>query len=100
VFLCEPVRPKAPSLGSVSKPKPGEIFTFDPLSAPISGAPVMSSDLHSPSGFSTLRIEAFNRLHHNKLALPDARLSFRSPQRALSIFASDQRLKPVFALLG
>jgi hypothetical protein len=81
-FLCEPVRPKAPPLGSVSKPKPGEFFTFDPLSAPISGALVMSSDLHSPSGFSTLRIKAFDQLHHDKLALPGARLSF-APRRAL-----------------
>src|SRR5580658_7955544 len=48
VFLREPVRPKAPPLGSVSKPKPGEFVTFDPLSAPISGAPAMPSDLHSP----------------------------------------------------
>jgi hypothetical protein len=85
VFLREPVRPKAPPLGSVSKPKPGEFFTFDPLSAPISGALVMPSDLHSPSGLSTFRIKAFNRLHHNKPALPDARLSFRSPTRSLSI---------------
>ena len=86
VFLCEPVRPKAPPLGSVSKPKPGEFFTLDPLSAPISGAPVMSSGLHSPSGFSTLRIKAFNRLHRNKLASPDARLSF-APRRALFRFS-------------
>jgi hypothetical protein len=52
------------------------------LSAPISGALVMSSDLHSPSGFSTLRIKAFDQLHHDKLALPGARLSF-APRRAL-----------------
>jgi hypothetical protein len=51
VFLCEPVRPQAPPLGSVSKPKPGEFFTFDPLSAPISGAPVMPSDLRIPFRF-------------------------------------------------
>src|ERR1700675_2309582 len=38
LFLREPARPKAPPLGSVSKPKPGEFVTFDPLSAPISGA--------------------------------------------------------------
>jgi len=50
VFLCEPVRPKAPPLGSVSKPIPGEFITFDPLSAPISGALMMPSDLHSPLG--------------------------------------------------
>jgi len=100
VFLREPARPKAPSLGSVSKPKPGEFFTCDPLSAPISGALAMPSGLHSPSGFSTFRIKAFNRLHHNKLALPDARLSFRSPPRALSIFASDRREEPIFVLPG
>jgi len=50
VFLRVPARSKAPPLGSVSKPKPGEFFTYDPLSAPISGALAMSSDLHSPSG--------------------------------------------------
>src|SRR5271163_3123737 len=33
--LHVPARPKAPPLGSVSKPKPGEFFTFDPLYAPI-----------------------------------------------------------------
>jgi hypothetical protein len=49
-LLREPVRPKTPPLGSVSKPKPGEIITFDPLSAPISGAFATTSDLHSPSG--------------------------------------------------
>jgi len=36
----------------------------------------MTPDLHSPLGFSTLRIKAFNRYHHKKLASPDARLSF------------------------
>jgi len=86
VFPCEPVRPQAPPLGSVSKPIPGEFFTFDPLSAPISGAPAMPSGLHSPSGFSTLRIEAFNRLHRNKLASPDARLFF-APRSALFRFS-------------
>jgi hypothetical protein len=48
VSLCEPARPKAPPLGSVSKPIPGGFITFDPLFAPISSAPVMSSGLHSP----------------------------------------------------
>jgi len=35
---------------------------------------------------STLRIKAFNRLHHNKLASPDARLSF-APRDALFRFS-------------
>src|SRR5580658_4684853 len=48
VFLRVPARSKAPPLGLVSKPKPGEFFTFDPLSAPISSALAMSSGLHSP----------------------------------------------------
>jgi hypothetical protein len=44
------VRSKAPSLGPVSKPVPGEILAADPLSAPISAALATRSDLHSPSG--------------------------------------------------
>ena len=80
-------------LGSVSKPKPGEFNTLDPLSAGLPAAPVTSTDLHSPSGISTLRIKAFDRLHHRKPALPDVRLSFCSPLRSLSILASDQRSK-------
>jgi hypothetical protein len=42
--------------------------------------------------FSTLRIEAFNRLHHNKLALPDARL-FLAPLDALFRFRPRSTLK-------
>jgi hypothetical protein len=82
MYLRVPVRSKAPPLGSVSKPKPGEFLTPDPLSAPISDALAMTADPHSPSGFSTLRIKAFNRHHHNKLASPDARSSF-APRRVL-----------------
>jgi hypothetical protein len=37
-------------LGSVSKPKPGEFITFDPLSARCLRAPVTPHRLHSPSG--------------------------------------------------
>jgi len=36
---------------SVSKPKPGEFVTFNPLPAPISDDLARSSDLHSPSGY-------------------------------------------------
>ena len=100
VSLRVPVRSKAPPLGSVSKPKPGEFFTLDPLSAPISGALAMSSDLHSPSGrlqpSGSKRSTGFittssPRLTPDCLLLPAAR-SFD--------FASDQCSKPVFVLLG
>jgi len=100
IHLRVPARPKAPPLGSVSKPKPGEFFTFDPLSAPISGAPAMSSGLHSPLGgfppSGSKRSTGFTAtsspcLTPDYLLLPAAR-SFD--------FAPDQRLRPVFVLLS
>ena len=46
---------------------------------------------------STLRIKAFNRLHHNKLAKPDARLSF-APRNALFRFRCGSKLETRFVL--
>jgi hypothetical protein len=74
IHLREPGPPDAPPLGSVSKPIPGEFLASDPLSAPISGALVIPSGLHFPSGpFETFRIRAFNRCYHRKPAKPCAR---------------------------
>jgi len=96
-LLREPVRSKAPPLGLVSKPKPGEFSTFDPLSAPISGA-FMIRPISTPLRvISTLRIKAFNRLHHNKLAKPDVRLSF-APRNALFRFRCGSKLETRFVL--
>jgi hypothetical protein len=58
-----------------SKPRPGGFNTLNPLPASFSDTLVMPSGLHSPLGISTLRIKAFNRLHHKKLALPDVQRS-------------------------
>ena len=72
--------------------KPGEFFTFNPLSAPISGAVAMSSDLHSPSGnFQPSGSKRSTGFITNKLALPNARLFF-APRFALF------RLRPGSAL--
>ena len=84
------------SLSSVSKPKPGECQRADPLSAGFPAAPETSSGPHSPSGIATLRIEAFNRLHHRKPALPDAWLSL-APRRDLFRFRFGAR-NPVCVL--
>jgi len=92
VIVCEPVRPKAPPLSLVSKPKPGEFFAFNPLSAPISSALATSSDLHSPSGcFQPSGSKRSTGFITNKLALPNARLFF-APRFALF------RLRPGSAL--
>jgi hypothetical protein len=73
VSLRVPVRSKAPPLSSVSKPKNRANSSLRTRCPPTSDALVTAPDLHSPLGFSTLRIKAFNRFHHNKLAPPDAR---------------------------
>ena len=69
----------------VSKPKPGEFNTLNPLSACLSAALVAPSDLHSPLGISALWIEAFDRLHHKKLASHDTRLPSAPRNASLSM---------------
>jgi hypothetical protein len=78
-----------------SKPKPGGFNTLNPLSASFSTALVTSSALHSPSGISTLRIKAFERLHHQKLASPDVPLSL-APRCDLFRFRFGSTLKTTF----
>jgi len=80
--------------------KPGEFFTFNPLSAPISGAVAMSSDLHSPSGnfqpSGSKRSTGFTTTNSPRQT-PDC---FSLPAACSFDYASDHRSKPVFALLG
>jgi len=76
-----------------SKPLPGELLAIGPLPVPVSVALVLTSGLHSPSGpFGTFRIEAFNRIPHKKLALPDEWLS-PAPRGALFRFRPGSTLE-------
>ena len=85
VILCEPVRPKAPPLGSVSKPKPGEFFTLDPLSAPISSALVMSPISTPLQVVSNPPDQSVQPASSQETRLARRPIVFCSPLRALSI---------------
>jgi hypothetical protein len=81
---CESVRSETVLLDIGFRHRIGRIQRFGPVVRATSHRYCRTAGPHSPLGISALRIQAFNRLSCNKLALPDAR-SFPLPKPFLSI---------------